>query len=257
MNKFPLLSRLGAFRVRGIRTVCLLLTLAFFSPGLFAQDTQPAGEDSQTESAEAQTKPASSGEDDTTQTVERGSVPDVLRRPEKGEAPRYPQDIVIGELGQGKAPDGAYQFALDLLRSLTAGSKDAQIVTDSRSVLTDTLLEEINSIEPRTYRLGGGRIEDDGDVSFLVRFLGSDYSITGELFLRQTGSPAAAESSDSSGNSQTADPDSGAAPDSQAAVNPPAEGKWFLDDLVLEDKIDLTNITDSYHYDFSPYERLY
>ncbi|MDR2922901.1 MAG: hypothetical protein LBU85_06135, partial [Treponema sp.] len=32
-----------------------------------------------------------------------GSIPEELLRPRRGEAPRYPVDTVIGELGQGKA----------------------------------------------------------------------------------------------------------------------------------------------------------
>jgi len=279
----PILSQLRAFRARGIGIICLLLALAFFSPALFAQDTQPAGVDSQAGAAEVQAEtaspaettasaetgepaaPAESGSTESVdlQPVDRGAPPEALRRPERGEAPRYPQDIVIGELGQGKAPEAAYQYALKLVQTLMAGTKDAPVITDSPLVLTDTLLDEINSLEPRSYRLGGGRVEDDGNVSFLVRFLGQDESITGEMFLRQAQPPAPAATSapaDTSVSAETPAPGvSAPGPENSqpAASDSPAEDKWLLDDLILEDKVNLNDIKDSYRYDFSPYERLY
>lgn len=280
----PILSRLYAFRVRGIKIICFLLALAFSPPGLFPQETESSGTDSQTGAAASQSETAdstaantaSSASTDNTQTVERGSTSETLRRPERGESPRYPQDIVIGELGKGKAPDGAYSFAMDLIQALTAASKDSPAVAESRSVLTDSLFDQIAGIEPRSYRIGGGRLEDDGNVSFLVRFLGDEWSITGELFLHQAGTPAAvgtpapAETPAAAGTPAPAEsaagPEDSQVSNSQGAANPPAvsptanpptEDKWVLDDLVLEDKVDLTKIKDSYRYDFSPYERLY
>ena len=167
-----------------------------------------------------------------------GTIPDTLRRPERGEAPRYPIDVVIGELGQGESPDGAYSYAKELLTSLLSGNKDAEIITNSNSVLSDSFLEEISSIEPRSYHLGAGRIEADGSVSFLVRFLGSEESISGEIYVR-TENPVNADS------------------DNAADVNAAEKEKWLLDDFVLEEKKVLTEIKDIYRYDFSPYERFY
>ena len=146
------------------------------------------------------------------------TIPDVLRRPERGEAPRYPRDMVIGELGQGQAPREAYHFAQNLLGALIRGNEAAPDL----AALTEELLEEISGLEPRTYRLGGGRIEADGTVSFLVRFVGRMESITGELFVRETESES-----------------------------------WLLDDLILEERRALTEIRDSYRFDFSPYERFF
>jgi len=191
--------------------ICFLLCLCVFVPGIFAQGEPKNIELPGTESQGAQSS----------------TIPDTIRRPERGEAPRYPKDVVIGELGQGESPDGAYQLARHLLSVLVAGSRDAQIIADSPSVLTESLFEELNSIVPRSYRIGGGRIEADGSVSFLVRFLGFEESISGELYLRQAESEA------------------------------PRDAEWFLDDLILEDKRTISEIRDSYRYDFSPYERFY
>jgi len=149
--------------------------------------------------------------------------PDSLRRPERGEAPRYPKDLVIGELGQGEISEGAYLFARSILTAIAAGRKDAQVLTNSGFSFAESIFDNIRSIRPRDSRLGGGRYEPDGCVSFLIRIIGPQESITGELFIRQ------AETS----------------------------GGWLLDDLILEGKRTLSDIRDTYRYDFSPYERFY
>ena len=157
------------------------------------------------------------------------AVPDALRMPERGEAPRYPRDLVIGDLGQGEVSEGAYLYARNILTALAAGNRNAQILTNSGFSFTDSMFDNIRSIRPRDSRLGGGRNELDGCVSFLIRIIGPQESITGELFLRQA---------DAMDEGVTA-------------------GRWLLDDLILEGKRALADIRDSYRYDFSPYERFY
>jgi len=183
---------------RGIRTACILLGTAFLFSGICSQGVFGQEEPART-------------------------IPDALRRPERGESPRYPHDVGIGELGQGQAPLAAYRFARELLEALRQGNKTAPVLENSPGILTGSLLDEISGIEPRSYRIGGGRTEADGNVSFLVRFLGQAESISGELFVRQD-----AESE-----------------------------RWFLDDLLLEEKRALIEIKDNYRYDFSPYERFF
>jgi hypothetical protein len=182
-------------------------------------------------------------------------VPEALRRPERGESPRYPEDLVIGELGQGAAPLGAYLFAQELLSALSRGRNDAPVLQRSSSFITESALEEIRSINTRTYRLGGGRREADGSVSFIVRFVGREESITGELYVRfeETGIPvrSPARNTELAENTDTEDTREIVEPGRQE------EGRWLLDDLILEDKITLSEIRDDYRYDFSPYERFF
>ena len=128
------------------------------------------------------------------------------------------------------------------------------------SIITESLQEEINSIEPRAYRLGRGKIEADRCVSFLVRFMGYEESITGELFLRRE------EESGSSGTAVSVEPPAetggseGAEESAETTGSSGTKGsqfRWLLDDLILEEKRSLAEIRDSYRFDFSPYERFY
>ena len=184
-----------------IKTACFLLALCLISQNLVSQE---AGD-----------------------TV----VPEALRRPERGEAPRYPKDLVIGDLGQGEVSEGAYLYARNILTAITAGRRDAQVLVNSGFSFAESMFDSVRSIRPRDSRLGGGRYEPDGCVSFLIRIIGPQESITGELFIRQA--------------------------DAIDALDGTAEGRWLLDDLILEGKRTLADIRDSYRYDFSPYERFY
>jgi hypothetical protein len=162
--------------------------------------------------------PVPGGEEEASWT---GSVPEDLRRPRRGEAPRYPQDMIIGDLGAGEAPEEAYAFSRELLAALTAENRNAPVLSGLGGAPLDELFSKLKPIGPRQYRIGGGREENDGSVSFLVRFLGREQGIAGELYLR------------------------------------PGEGRWLLDDLLLEEPADLMREREQYRYDFSPYERFY
>ena len=147
------------------------------------------------------------------------TVPDVLRRPLRGEAPRYPRDMIIGELGQGTAPDEAWQFALQLISSLLTSSRSISGISDAAFV--ERTYASLETVEPVKYHIGGGRTEEDGSVSFLVRFLGREKWMTGELYLRNDSS------------------------------------LWALDDFLLEEGRSFEEAKKSYPYDFSPYERFF
>jgi len=233
-----------------IRAACFLLGLWLLSSGIYGQE-EGAGGGSLSESQ---------GES----RSQSQTIPDALRRPERGEAPRYPQDLVIGALGQGDAPTGAYDFARNLLSALTTGSKNASVLKESSGVLNDSHFEEIAGISPRSYRIGGGRTEPDDCVSFMVRFLGQEESITGELFVRLADSPGPAQPKPPETADETQTETPADVPAETPAVLPsplrgagPNAEKWILDDLILEEKRALTEIRDSYRFDFSPYERFY
>jgi len=184
------------YRGKRLKTACFLVALCFIAQNLFSQEI-----------------------------IE----PEALRRPERGETPRYPKDLVIGNLGGGEVSEGAYLYARNILTAITAGNRNAQVLANSGFSFTESMFDNIRSIRPRDSRLGGGRYEPDGCVSFLIRIIGPQESITGELFIRQA----------------------------DAMDGGTAAGRWLVDDLLLEGKRTLADIRDSYRYDFSPYERFY
>jgi hypothetical protein len=129
--------------------------------------------------------------------------------------------MVIGTLGQGTAPDVAWRFANDFISSLMAGQTDDSILKRENSSLVESCLIALETINPLKFHVGGGRTEPDGTVSFLVRFLGREQWIAGELYVRPEGN------------------------------------NWRLDDLILEESRDIEEGKSAYPYNFSPYERFF
>jgi hypothetical protein len=155
-------------------------------------------------------------------TVWEGSIPEQIRRPQRGgEAPYYPRDVVIGELGKGEASEAAYRFAREVLSALLYANGDAAALTGIGPLLLEETQKALEEINPVKFRIGGGREEEDGSVSFLFRFLGREQGIAGELYIRRE------------------------------------DEKWFFDDILMESPHDTTGRLEIYPYDFTPYERFF
>ncbi|MDR2028657.1 MAG: hypothetical protein LBP93_03865 [Treponema sp.] len=148
-------------------------------------------------------------------------IPQALRRPQRGESPRYPRDVVIGELGQGTASGEAYLFAQNLMRGILSGNPESGLLAGVDRSLLEELFTELGPVEPRQYRLGGGREEPDGSTSFLFRFIGREQSISGELYLVLE------------------------------------EEAWRLEDIIAEEAQSVPQGGEAYKFDFSPYERFF
>ena len=152
-------------------------------------------------------------------------------------------------------------------------------------------MTKLNTVSPRSFRLGGGREEPDGSFSFLVRFVGRDQGITGELFVRfeeQRLPPRPAEeltpeSQAAAIEDEAADDDnfSGAKSDEgilaeqveqfvepepkqappRIAAAPIVSGQkiWLFEDLILEEprSRESENAESRNHFDFPPYERFF
>ncbi|MDR1930473.1 MAG: hypothetical protein LBQ44_07580 [Treponema sp.] len=110
-----------------------------------------------------------------------GIIPEALVRPQYGEAPRFPRDYVIGELGQGEAPEEAYQYARSIAAALMGGGAVSVSIPEEE---LNRSREAVAALGPRAFRIGGGRYEADGSVSFLIRFLGREQALSGEIYLR-------------------------------------------------------------------------
>jgi len=162
----------------------------------------------------------------------RGSIPSELLRPGRGESSRYPIDMVIGELGQGKASAAAYLFANSISQGFLSGIPGHPSLSSVNPDIRDKCLKALSGISPHNYRIGGGREEPDGAVSFMVRFIGRNYGITGELYIRNT--VRRVEGSD-------------------------GEGSWVFDELLLDEaKSRETELEEATKYiNYLPYERFF
>jgi hypothetical protein len=168
--------------------------------------------------------------------MSRGSIPEELLRPKRGEAPHYPVDIVIGELGQGFASDSAFSFANYICSGFLSGNMENNSLASVNSAVRESLLSSLGVINPASFRIGGGREEADGAVSFLVRYIGREQGITGELYIRYV-------TRETKG------------PDEEIRVT----GNWTFEELLLEEAKDRdTELQESKNmHNFYPYERFY
>jgi len=169
----------------------------------------------------------------------RGTIPEELLRPSRGEVSRYPVDAVIGELGQGRAPAAAYSYAVSVAEGFLSGQTSNPVLASISPDLREGYLYALARITPRSFRLGGGREEVDGAVSFLVRFIGREYGITGELYVRYVTRQVEDE-------------------DGEVTVT----GSWVFEDMLLEEaKSRDTEREESsqlrHRMDFLPYERFF
>ena len=167
--------------------------------------------------------------------VWRGSIPEELLRPGRGEAPRYPVDTVIGELGQGRASAAAFAYANSAASALFMRQIDHPALSSVSAGVRESYMSALDTVNPHSYRIGGGREEADGAVSFMVRFIGREYGMTGELFIRYVTRQIQAD-------------------DEITTV-----GSWVFEDLILEEARtrESEQQEPKSRFDFSPYERFY
>ncbi|GHT75830.1 hypothetical protein FACS1894124_7660 [Spirochaetia bacterium] len=244
----PIRYTYGMLRVQNARSkllLCIILAgLSIFAVTGFAQEeeTEAAAVDAVTAEAEEETaapgeapevEAADPGEETpaATEKVEGPAIemledagdilPEALKRPQRGEAPHYPQDVVIGVLGRGSAPDAAYRLARNILTALL-NNEEAEVLSGLAPLQTEEIARTLEPVSPTKFRIGGGNVEPDGSASFLFRFIGREQSAAGELYVRVT-----------------------------------EEGTWVFDDILLEDPQDAPGKAEPYPYDFTPYERFF
>jgi len=169
-------------------------------------------------------------------SISRGSIPEDLLRPAKGEAPRYPEDIIIGELGRGTASQAAYFYANSVVTGLMSGLMGHPALSSIDSVIRESHISAIKLVNPISFRIGAGRVEADGAASFLIRFIGKEQGIIGELYIKYHSRQLEGQS----GETTTA-------------------GSWVFDELILEEarSLDVEFKEAMNRLDFNPYERFY
>jgi hypothetical protein len=110
------------------------------------------------------------------------SVPDAVRRPSRADMARYPRDSVIGELGRGELPPEDLDYAAGVLRALMQGREQSLLFQTLNDGVAQELMSKLQTIQPRKYRIGGGKEVVDGAGSFLFRFIGRNGQIGGVMY---------------------------------------------------------------------------
>lgn len=108
--------------------------------------------------------------------------------PTGSEAIRLPQDFVIGKIGDEGVEPNAYRFAVDFLSSVAKSAEVTRFYTDQSRQEAKSIAPLLAPILPASVRVGGGTAEGESGVSFLVRFVGKERSVSGELHLVQSSS---------------------------------------------------------------------
>jgi hypothetical protein len=168
--------------------------------------------------------------------TERQTIPELLRQPQRGEAPRYPVDMIIGSLERGDVPAAAYTCAREVMGALVAKNREAAVFSSMNNEDLEKIFSDLGKISPQKFRLGKGREEADEAVSFLVRFMGREKGMVGELYVRLVVPPE----------------EEGA-----AAVQDQKGAIWRLDDLILEEERGLDEVVEDRSFDLPPYERFF
>lgn len=105
--------------------------------------------------------------------------------PSPGEAIRPPRDYAIGPLGSPGDHVESYRAAVDYCRALAAGTLAADAFHRDGAASAAMLKTELSVLGPGIEsRVGSPATPQAGSVSYLVRFLGAESSLSGEIQLR-------------------------------------------------------------------------
>jgi hypothetical protein len=110
------------------------------------------------------------------------SIPDAIRRPSRSDAPRYPRDSVIGDLGRGGLSQEDLDYASSVLRALLQGREQSPLFSTLNEGAAEELVGKVQKIRANKFRIGGGKEIVDGAGSFLFRFIGRDSQIGGVMY---------------------------------------------------------------------------
>jgi len=235
--------------MRGVILFCLFLLASAFTSHICAQTEAPQAETLQAETPQTETPQTEATQIEATQTDtpqteaareepqrSRGSIPEALMRPARTETPRLPIDTVIGALGRGNASEEAFSFAKAVCDGLLSADMRHYALSSINSALRETYISALEIITPLSFRIGGGREEIDGAFSFLVRFIGRDQGITGELYIRLVTRRVQVNDEEYS-----------------------TQRNWVFEELLLEEAKDreVEHRESIYRYDFNPYERFF
>jgi hypothetical protein len=150
-----------------------------------------------------------------------GIVPETLIRPTREKGAFYPVDAVIGSLGTDDLTGEAGGYARSVMRDLLKQDAASASLGNLGPDITGDAMEKLAEAAPHKWRIGGGRDEADGSVSFLFRFMGREKEVSGELYLRSD------------------------------------DGGWKTEDIIFNTPKELTIGVDTSSSGYTPYERFY
>jgi hypothetical protein len=142
------------------------------------EETAPAREEAATTREETATARKEPGYSFT------GIVPEALIKPTRERGAFYPVDAVIGQLGTDDLTGGAGGYARSVMQDLLKQDAASASLGNLGPDITGDAMEKLAEAAPHKWRIGGGREEADGSVSFLFRFMGREKEVSGELYLR-------------------------------------------------------------------------
>jgi hypothetical protein len=104
-----------------------------------------------------------------------------LRVPNSTEALRLPADYEIGPLGWDDADRAAYDAAMGILNKAAKTAKTGKAVDPS---MDEQSLSNLAALGPDPQiHLGSPLVQVEGNLSFLVRFIGKELTCAGEIHL--------------------------------------------------------------------------
>lgn len=107
-----------------------------------------------------------------------------LSIPTGSESPRLPRDYLIGQLGAEDGKAAPYREAAAILEELASGKTAGRRFTKNGEAGLSEIVERLSSLgSAASVRIGSPVPEGDGGVSYLIRFVGKDASLSGELRL--------------------------------------------------------------------------
>jgi hypothetical protein len=160
--------------------------------------------------------------------------------------------MIIGSLNRGDISAAAYTCAREVMDALIRGNREAPVLSAVNSGDREKIFSDLGKIEPRKFRLGEGREEADGAVSFLVRFMGRERGIVGELYVRSTLVELEEVEPEEAGPEEEETEE-----EEEAPVVVQRQAVWRLDDLILEEERRLDEVIEDRSFDLPPYERFF
>jgi hypothetical protein len=96
----------------------------------------------------------------------------------------FPEDFIIGELGQGEIPLEVYNVAKDFCKQLLHSTYNSQLFSFLPLSEQNKVITLLRTCNVNQFRIGSGQSEADDRYSLLIRLLGPSDSVSGVIYIR-------------------------------------------------------------------------